>query len=817
MSKQWLARGAGALLTLGGMAIACGGKPAPNTAQNTAKTGPAAAEVHERIVPHTCAARTKLAQLFGHTTPPSRPASEQSAESAPPPPTSTVGTAKIPANQAYRIVAPATVLIRTGNSMGTGVVIDPKGYVLTNYHVVADGRKQDFVVTVNVTFGDLTPTGRMSRQEKTYEAVVVKTDMIRDLAILKVKDPPAKLEAVKLAKSAPQIAEKVISIGHAGIGFLWAAKTCSVASVGERQQDLSRLAAFDCTDADPALSATEATRYKTGCDEVKKQMSDALAASTQGLAIQTDCAITHGDSGGPLVNAAGEMVGLNQSIAVDVATAGFHVHLDELREFVAKYPAEGVAIVPDPLCDGGSNPTLEDVDLDGIPETLVTKGTASALGGYDRMSLLIDLDENHFSKAKAAKKDPSVGDPYEAEIALLTIADTTYVWFDTDDDGRFDLLLVDKDNDGKPENAYRLDAEGRPKEDKDALPKHDFSSKLVKDATLHARLGKIANAIGDRKYLSRKMAEAASTSTAIPDPVLGVGTTGRVIDSDGNGKGDLAVARGAFSRGILVDADEDTLASLKTGDSADELLKAKKIDAEVSIIIDGNAVWAIYDTDNDSKFDLALMTNNAMDATSLSATSAWHVAGGKEMTPAPEFLGRKILRPGLMPTFPRVATALNVVFTDVATDEGMGSLPDPRLSPKAVFHPRDLGKGFPAGTIIEAQTSSSSSMIIDVDHDPKSDAEVAILHHSGPDGGSDWIYYDTDNDGKFDLVLYAAASGQEPTQAYRLVKGSDKLVVDSAAVAGRPFRTKSVFKDHAMASKWKAIAGTTFTASSIEQ
>ncbi|MEO6420384.1 MAG: hypothetical protein ABIP39_13290 [Polyangiaceae bacterium] len=125
-------------------------------------------------------------------------------------------------------------------------------------------------------------------------------------------------------------------------------------------------------------------------------------------------------------------------------------------------------------------------------------------------------------------------------------------------------------------------------------------------------------------------------------------------------------------------------------------------------------------------------------------------------------------------------------------------------------------------------------MVIDVDHDTKMpkdadlqkivsdgkfDAEVAIVHRTGPEGGSDWIYYDTDNDGKFDLVLYALASGKEPTQAYRAVKGGTekRLEVDVAAVAGRPFRTKSAFKDKAMAAKWKAIASKTFTASSIEE
>jgi len=241
--KNQLAR---ASLVFSTLAIACGGKPPPPPAPVAKVVEPG--EVRERITPRTCAARTKLAEILGHAPTPTAPVMEQSSEAAPPT-TSIVGNTRVAANQAYRTVAPASVLVRTDRGFGTGVVIDPKGYVLTNYHVVADGRRKDFVVSVNVTFGDLLPTGRMSRQEKAYEAVIVKSDVVRDLAILKLKDPPAKLTTLKLAKSAPQIAETVISVGHAGIGFLWAAKTCNIASVGERQQDASRLAAFDCSHA----------------------------------------------------------------------------------------------------------------------------------------------------------------------------------------------------------------------------------------------------------------------------------------------------------------------------------------------------------------------------------------------------------------------------------------------------------------------------------------------------------------------------------------------------------------------------------------
>jgi S1-C subfamily serine protease len=821
-------RGATSAFALSGLAIACGGghPPAAKTAANAPAAAPTAVEVHERIIPHTCGSRTKLAALLGRNAPAPAPPAEESAESAPAPPTSSVAAnTKLAGNQSYRAVAPGTVLIRSEHGMGTGVVIDPRGYILTNNHVIADGQSKDFIITVNVTFGDLTPTGRMARQEKSYDAVVVKVDPVRDLAIVKVKDAPAKLTTVKLAKSAPQIAEKVMSVGHAGIGFLWAAKTCNVASVGERQQDASILAGLDCSRSDPASTAEVAARQKKSCDEQKKRMTDTFLATTQGLAVQTDCAITHGDSGGPLVNAAGELVGLNQSISADLATASFHVHLDEIRDFTSSFGEEPIAVLPDPYCDGGLNPTLEDLDLDGTPDTLVSRGGSMSLfGGYDRMSVFIDLDQDHFTRKKA----PS--EPFDAEIAMLTIRDTAYVWYDTDGDSSFDLLLVDKGNDGTPDQAYRLDAKGGIKEDKEALTKHDLSAKHVPDKSLHARLGKIALAMGGSKYTSKKTLDAAASSVTVPDPALAAGTEGRAVDTDGNKTPDLVFVRGAFSRGLLIDADEDSLGSLKDGDSADELIKAKKVDAEIAVVVQGNTMGALYDTDNDSKFDLALMTTGATDPSFLYATKGWKLGHGGELTPAPEQVGRKVLRPGLV-GLPRAVTALRGSGYDIAADEGSGSLPDP-LFPRGKYEFREV-KGFPKGTVIEAHSLTSTAMLIDLDRDTKLaanadpakvvqdgkfDAEVAIVRR----GGSEWIYYDTDGDDRFDLVLFVPTPGENPTQAYRLTKGASAaapmtLEADPKTVPGRPLRHKSVFKDKAMAAKWKNLAAKLFNASSVEE
>ena len=831
MAHRLVSRGAAALIvvaTSAVMAVGCGGGKPPVAPAPVArpKAVPVSQEVRERIAPHTCGTRTKMAALLGQNVPPAPPPPTDEIADSAPPPTSVAANTRLAGNQAYRVVAPGTVLIRTERGMGTGVVIDPKGYILTNYHVVADGQKKDFVITVNVNFGDLSPTGRMVRQEKSFDAVVVKADPVRDLAIVRVKEGPAKMTTVKLAKSAPQIAEKVISVGHAGIGFLWAAKTCNVASIGERQQDASVLAGLDCTRVDPAASPDVAQRQKKACDEQKKMMTDSLMSKTQGLAVQTDCAITHGDSGGPLVNAAGEMVGLNQSISADLATASFHVHLDEIRDFATKYGEEGLPILPDPYCDGGLNPTLEDIDLDGVPDTLVTKGGGGLFGGYDRMSVLIDLDQDHFKK----QREPT--DPFDAEIALLMIRDTAYIWYDTDGDKKFDLLLVDKGNEGVPDTAYRIAPDGQIKEDKEALPKKDLSAKLITDKSLHARLGKIALAIGGSKYTSRRALAAAAASTASVPDALSAGNTGRLVDTDGNGKPDVIHVRGAFSRGILVDADENSIGSLKSGDSADDVLKARKVDAEIAMIVQGNSVWVMYDTDNDAKLDLALMTTHGIDETALFATHAWKVAAGGELTPLPEQLGRKMIRPGLV-SFPRAATAFRGSSLDVASDEGMGSLPDPMTATgRGRFQFREI-KGFPKGTVVEASSALTSTILIDVDRDTKLDkaaeahklvndgkfdAEVAIVHR----GESDWIYYDTDGDKKFDLVLFVPTSGKEPTQAYRVVKsektkGGYALETDAKSVAGRPLRHKSIFKDKAVAAKWKTLAAKMFKPTAVEE
>ncbi|MFO0546745.1 MAG: trypsin-like peptidase domain-containing protein [Polyangiaceae bacterium] len=798
-------------------------KPAPTTP-------PPPSEVHEQITAHVCPARAKVAALLSHAPPDAAPAPtpEKTEPASWQPPATSAGSADRGGSDAYRTVAPGVVLIRAGDGMrggyGTGVVVDKEGYILTNNHVIDGGRKKDFVISVTVNFGDLTPTGRMTRQEKTYEAVVVKADPVRDLALVKVKDPPATLTVVPLAKSAPQIGEKVMAIGNAGIGFLWAAKSCSVASVGERQQDSSRIAGFECPPPDPALTGEELEVYKKECDERKKELKELFSLATQGLAVQTDCAITHGDSGGPLVNVAGELVGLNQSLMVDAATASFHVHVDEIRDFIASHPTEGVPILPDPLCDAGTNTTLEDVDLDGVPETLITQDSRwGYLSRFGRMSLLIDIEQTHLSQ----RADDSPWTPKDTPIAFLSNPDGIFVWYDLDYDGRWDILLYDKDSDGAPDVAYRIQESGALVEDKSALPHHDFSHRYLKSKSLEPRIAKIAMAAGGPEWVSDITLSKGVNDKTFPDAILGGGSKGILVDSDYDGTPDAVRTQGMFSRGLLVAL--EGIGDKKSGDSVDDLLAQKKLQPRASFITRGKKIYARYDVDGDGKFSLVLV-GDLGGGDAIYTTEAYRLTDGGDPTPVPEHIGRNLLRPDLLNMTIQSAPGFYQLGFDVASDGGLGSLPAVAASYGKVSH--RAVKGLPFGTLVDVTRYWTSTTLIDAGNTtplPKKPTDkdvvdavngkkfrsvVAIVHQKRGYSGLDWVFYNTNEMGAYDLVLISDDGLRTVSQAFK-VDSDGKLTVDEDAKKGRPLRY-SVFKDKKLSTKVKDALTKGFDSASVE-
>lgn len=164
----------------------------------------------------------------------------------------------------------------TRTSVGSGFVIHPDGYIITNAHVVAQTAERKAI------FSD----GRE------YDAQIVAFDTQRDLAVLKIEaDKP--LPVIKLGRSNDLlIGETVIAIGNP-LGFQNTV-TAGVISATDRSLDFAR------------------------------------GITLQGL-IQTDASINPGNSGGPLLNVLGELIGVNSAIRGDAQNIGFAIPVDQLR------------------------------------------------------------------------------------------------------------------------------------------------------------------------------------------------------------------------------------------------------------------------------------------------------------------------------------------------------------------------------------------------------------------------------------------------------------------------------------------------------
>ncbi|WP_425955109.1 trypsin-like peptidase domain-containing protein [Xylanimonas sp. McL0601] len=154
-----------------------------------------------------------------------------------------------------------------GGAEGSGLILDNKGHILTNNHVVS-GAQND---TVQVTLSD----GRL------FQAKIVGTDPTTDLAVVKIENAPSSLRPVALGNSDDvKVGDPVLAVGNP-LGLANTATTGIVSALDR-----------------PVTASGE-------------------GSSTQVVtnAIQIDAAINPGNSGGPLFDASGRVIGITSSIA----------------------------------------------------------------------------------------------------------------------------------------------------------------------------------------------------------------------------------------------------------------------------------------------------------------------------------------------------------------------------------------------------------------------------------------------------------------------------------------------------------------------
>ncbi len=715
--------------------------------------------------------------------------------------------------EVYRAVAPATVIVRVPDGLGSGVIIDPAGWVLTNHHVVEHGTSEDFRTKVGIVLGHLDKsTGGMERDKKEYTAWVYKDDKLRDLALVKIENPPKNLPFVPLSKTPPVPGEHVIAIGHAGAGMLWAIKAGEISALGKLSEHLATLAQFKDDDSGKKAEA-----------EFKKY----LDGQNLGLVIQSTCNILPGDSGGPLVTQRGELVGLNAFSNKDPRTGGllnFHIHLQEISKFVKQKPAKVARLIPDPWTEGGGDASYEDVDLNGKVDTLLLQGRrACTYCPRQSVAVFIDPDED------MAGKLPSLTDVFEkksfgGDLVYLQLESTSYIWYDTDEDGHPDILLVDDSTTGRSSAAYRIQPDGDIVKDPKLASGPVIRMSLFKDQETRERLQRIAMAAFPDSYVEA----ATPLAETLPQPV---GPTGEAItaDLDGDGTKDSVRINSTFSARVVVDADENSVPSLPAEFDVSKTIKPGNLDSEVSVVSQSTHMWVWYDTDNDGRYDLVL---HAPGSRLYVATEAFHVDASGNRTDAPEDVGRKLMRPELLGALgPRMHKIADKSFLDILTagnDSGLASFPDPVSDHRGTSMSLLAEKGSPHA-VIAVHGYGSDGYLVDLDQnslrgkktkgldlgklarDGKIDAEFAYFQRNG----LAWAYYDTDNKDGYDTVLYSAdPHGGKVDRAYHVDKNGATL---DASLAGGPLVRPSLFKSKTLSGKLKKLAGELFSDAAIEK
>lgn len=328
----------------------------------------------------------------------------------------------------YPRVAPAVVVVRTRVGHGTGFLVED-GHVLTNFHVVARGFETGASgrPRVPVHRGDMDRDGWMRVREEAVPAEVVALDEEADLALLRV-DAGAKwfegMRPLALAPSGPRPGEACYMVGHPAAGLLWTVREGQVAQVGRMPHDM-----VDTLVSILGVAGPEGARARAQ-----------LGALPPTKIVLSDCAGNPGDSGGPLVNDEGRLLGVTYAIPREVREDKFvyHVHFEAVAEFLARPRPRG-PLVPDPWRLGPK------VALDGKD---------FLIGGLARPEqILIDVDGD---TQGAGVAELVTSRTFDAEAAFHFPGDRRIAFYDTENDGTFDLILVDEDQDPEADVRFTL-------------------------------------------------------------------------------------------------------------------------------------------------------------------------------------------------------------------------------------------------------------------------------------------------------------------------------------------------------------------------
>ncbi|TFZ41324.1 PDZ domain-containing protein [Soehngenia longivitae] len=262
---------------------------------------------------------------------------------------------------------------RTVEGVGSGVIVDSNGYILTNSHVIADGKARE----INVLFenGD------------SKEAEVIWYDPTLDLAIIKVN--ARNLIAAELGDSDKlEVGEIAIAIGNPlGLEFQ---RTVTAGVISGLHRSI------------------QVTRYNV--------MEDL---------IQTDASINPGNSGGPLLNAKGQVIGINTAKIQTGEGLGFSIPINTVKPIIESVIRDK-NIEPVSLGISGSDIDLYERQMGaeikaekGVLVVEVIPDSPADKAGIKPMDVITKLGDKEISSLSALRKELynyQSGDKVEIEI-----------------------------------------------------------------------------------------------------------------------------------------------------------------------------------------------------------------------------------------------------------------------------------------------------------------------------------------------------------------------------------------------------------------
>ena len=222
---------------------------------------------------------------------------------------------------------------RKVTGMGTGIVVDERGYIVTNFHVIQD------VDLITVTLID----------GSAFDGSVVSFDRRQDLAVIRVESPTPLTVMPMGTSSDLMLAETVYAVGNA-FGYEHTV-TSGIISALHRDVEVDEIQSYENL-------------------------------------IQTDASINPGNSGGPLLNLNGEVIGINVAIRSGAQRIGFAIPIDDTRRTIAR-------LLSVEKLNGFSH-GLQTVDVKTSQEKKlvvesVGKGTAAELSGLAAGDIIRDV------------------------------------------------------------------------------------------------------------------------------------------------------------------------------------------------------------------------------------------------------------------------------------------------------------------------------------------------------------------------------------------------------------------------------------------